>query len=48
MSYTDSSTSTARAVVIVNDKGIIRIILHLELGRNINEILRSVMPTSRG
>ncbi len=42
--HAQSSTSTVRAVFIVDNKGIIRAILYypLELGRNIKEILRMV------
>ena len=42
--HAESSTATVRAVFIVDDKGVIRAILYypLELGRNIDEILRMV------
>ncbi|EWG06621.1 MAG: peroxiredoxin [Candidatus Aramenus sulfurataquae] len=44
MIHAESSTSTVRAVFIVDDKSVVRLIMYypLELGRNINEILRSV------
>lgn len=44
MVQAQSATSTVRAVFIVDPQGIIRLILYypLELGRNIDEILRSV------
>ena len=42
--HAESSTATVRAVFIVDDKGVIRAILYypLELGRNVDEILRMV------
>jgi peroxiredoxin (alkyl hydroperoxide reductase subunit C) len=42
--HAESYTATVRAVFIVDDKGVIRAILYypLELGRNIDEILRMV------
>jgi peroxiredoxin (alkyl hydroperoxide reductase subunit C) len=44
MIHAESSTSTVRAVFIVDDKSTVRLIMYypLELGRNINEIIRSV------
>jgi peroxiredoxin (alkyl hydroperoxide reductase subunit C) len=44
MIHAESSTSTVRAVFIVDDRSVIRLIMYypLELGRNINEILRAV------
>ncbi|MFB6469984.1 MAG: peroxiredoxin [Vulcanisaeta sp. AZ3] len=44
MIHSESSTSTVRAVFVVDDKAIIRTVLYypLELGRNIPEILRVV------
>ena len=44
MLHAESSTSTVRAVFIVDDKSTVRLIMYypLELGRNINEIVRSV------
>ncbi|MEW9492018.1 MAG: peroxiredoxin [Candidatus Aramenus sulfurataquae] len=44
MIHAESSTSTVRAVFIVDDKSVVRLIMYypLELGRNINEIIRSV------
>ncbi|ARM76783.1 peroxiredoxin [Acidianus manzaensis] len=44
MLHAESSTSTVRAVFIIDNRGIVRLIMYypLELGRNINEILRSL------
>ncbi len=44
MIHAESSTSTVRAVFIVDDKATVRLIMYypLELGRNIPEILRAV------
>ena len=44
MIHTKKGTNTVRAVFIVDDKGIVRAILYYpqEVGRNINEILRTV------
>jgi peroxiredoxin (alkyl hydroperoxide reductase subunit C) len=44
MIHAESSTSTVRAVFIIDDKSTVRLIMYypLELGRNINEILRSI------
>ncbi|MCI2414716.1 MAG: peroxiredoxin [Candidatus Aramenus sp.] len=44
MIHAESSTSTVRAVFVVDDKSTVRLIMYypLELGRNINEIIRSV------
>ncbi len=44
MIHAESSTSTVRAVFIVDDRSTVRLIMYypLELGRNINEIIRSV------
>jgi len=44
MIHAESSTSTVRAVFIVDDKSIIRAMLYypMEIGRNISEILRMV------
>jgi peroxiredoxin (alkyl hydroperoxide reductase subunit C) len=44
MIHPNKGTNTVRAVFIVDDKGIIRLILYYpqEIGRNINEILRAV------
>ncbi|MCY0874631.1 MAG: peroxiredoxin [Acidianus infernus] len=44
MIHAESSTATVRAVFIVDDKGTVRLIMYypLEIGRNINEILRSI------
>jgi peroxiredoxin (alkyl hydroperoxide reductase subunit C) len=44
MIHAESQTSTVRAVFIVDDKGIVRLIMYypMEIGRNIDEILRAV------
>ena len=44
MIHAESSTSTVRAVFIVDDKGIVRLIMYypMEIGRNISEILRVI------
>ncbi|MEJ2778308.1 peroxiredoxin [Stygiolobus sp. RP850M] len=44
MIHAESSTSTVRAVFMIDDKSTVRLIMYypLELGRNINEILRSI------
>jgi peroxiredoxin (alkyl hydroperoxide reductase subunit C) len=44
MVHPNKGNSTVRAVFIVDDKGVIRLILYYpqEIGRNINEIIRSV------
>jgi len=44
MIHAESSTATVRAVFIVDDKGIVRLIMYypMEIGRNVNEILRAI------
>jgi len=44
MIYAESSTSTVRAVFIVDNNSVVRLIMYypLEIGRNVNEILRAI------
>jgi peroxiredoxin (alkyl hydroperoxide reductase subunit C) len=44
MLHAESSTATVRAVFIVDTNGIVRLIMYypLEIGRNVNELLRAI------
>lgn len=44
MIHAQSATSTVRAVFLVDDKSKVRLIMYypLELGRNIDELLRAI------
>lgn len=44
MIHAQSHTSTVRAVFIVDDRGVVRLILYypMEIGRNVNELLRTI------